>query len=106
MRRPLRPWTSIAGMRNGCSCGSKASNPSMATQPEWLGRLGRVLTRWRDGGLGTDWVVAVSGGSDSVGLLRALDAWASGLGLRLSVAHLDHGARGDAGHADAAFVAE
>jgi tRNA(Ile)-lysidine synthase len=50
--------------------------------------------------------VAVSGGSDSVGLLRALHALAPGLGLELSVAHLDHGARGEAGRRDAAFVSE
>jgi tRNA(Ile)-lysidine synthase len=35
-----------------------------------------------------------------------LVALAPGLGLKLSVAHLDHGVRGDAGQADAAFVAE
>ena len=46
------------------------------------------------------WVVAVSGGSDSVGLLRALCQLAEPLGLRLSVAHLDHGVRGPAGRGD------
>ena len=51
-------------------------------------------------------VVAVSGGGDSVGLLRALLAAGENLGLRLSVAHLDHGVRGEAGRADARFVAE
>jgi tRNA(Ile)-lysidine synthase len=66
----------------------------------------RILARWRSHGLGADWVVAVSGGSDSVGLLRALAALAPGLGLKLSVAHLDHGVRGDAARADAALVAE
>jgi tRNA(Ile)-lysidine synthase len=75
-------------------------------QPGWLRRAERVLTRWRDGGLGTAWVVAVSGGSDSVGLLRALVALAPGSGLRLTVAHLDHGVRGEASRADAAFVAD
>jgi tRNA(Ile)-lysidine synthase len=72
----------------------------------WLGRVERRLARQRDGGPGAAWVVAVSGGSDSVGLLRVLDALAPGLGLRLSVAHLDHGARGEAARADAAFVAD
>jgi tRNA(Ile)-lysidine synthase len=49
-------------------------------------------------------VVAVSGGSDSVGLLRFLHALAPELGLTLSVAHLDHGARKEASWADAEFV--
>ena len=78
----------------------------MATPPPWLGRLERVLARQCTRELGTVWVVAVSGGSDSVGLLRALVALAPGLGLKLSVAHLDHGVRGDAARADAALVAE
>src|SRR5947209_20402966 len=76
------------------------------TAPSWLERVERRLARWRDGGHGTAWVVAVSGGSDSVGLIRALHALAPGLGLRLSLAHLDHGARGEAARADAAFVAD
>jgi tRNA(Ile)-lysidine synthase len=51
-------------------------------------------------------VVAVSGGGDSVGLLRVLHELAPGAGLRLSVAHLDHGVRGEAARADAALAAE
>ena len=51
-------------------------------------------------------VVAVSGGADSVGLLRVVAGFAEGLELRPSVAHLDHGARGEASAADARFVAE
>ena len=78
----------------------------MEMPPSWLGRVERRTIRWRDRGLGVVWVVAVSGGSDSVGLLRALAALAPGLGLKLSVAHLDHGVRGDAARADAALVAE
>ena len=49
-------------------------------------------------------MVAVSGGGDSVGLLRVLHHLAPELGLRLSVAHLDHGVRGEPARADAAFV--
>lgn len=45
-------------------------------------------------------LVAVSGGVDSMVLLRALHA----AGLPVSVAHLDHGARAESGE-DAAFVA-
>src|SRR5262249_15121716 len=70
----------------------------------WLGPVRRGVRRWCAGGPGTRWVVAVSGGSDSVGLLRVLHALAPEFGLRLSVAHLDHGVRGEASWADAAFV--
>jgi len=48
--------------------------------------------------------VGVSGGADSVALLRALDAHRGGLGLVLSVAHLHHGLRGAEADADRAFV--
>jgi tRNA(Ile)-lysidine synthase len=51
-------------------------------------------------------LVAVSGGSDSVGLLHLLHALAPRWNLTLEVAHLDHGLRGEAGAADARFVAE
>jgi tRNA(Ile)-lysidine synthase len=72
--------------------------------PAWLERVRRRVRRWCPPGAGTTWVVAVSGGSDSVGLLRALHRLAPELGLTLSVAHLDHGARGEAARDDAAFV--
>jgi tRNA(Ile)-lysidine synthase len=71
----------------------------------WLESVERTVTRWLGSGLGTAWVVAVSGGSDSVGLLRVLHALGPKLGLTLSVAHLDHGVRGEAARADAEFVA-
>lgn len=66
--------------------------------PPWLPRLLAGLGRLVDSPV----VVAVSGGGDSVGLLRALH----GRGPRLSVAHLDHGARGEEGRGDARFVEE
>jgi tRNA(Ile)-lysidine synthase len=53
---------------------------------------------------GESWVVAVSGGADSVFLLRALADLAPGLSLKLAVAHLDHGLRAEASRADARFV--
>jgi tRNA(Ile)-lysidine synthase len=56
--------------------------------------------------LGTRWVVAVSGGGDSVGLLRILHRLAPSTGLILSAAHLNHGARAEEAQADADFVAE
>lgn len=49
--------------------------------------------------------VAVSGGADSVALLRAMLELAPEVGLVLSVVHVDHGIRGPAAEEDAAFVA-
>ncbi len=72
----------------------------------WHDRVERRLTRWRrQSRLASPWVVAVSGGSDSVGLLRVLHEFRSQLGLDLSVAHLDHGTRSTSAD-DAEFVAE
>ena len=48
--------------------------------------------------------VAVSGGPDSVCLLRTLLALAPSLGLALHVAHLDHGFRGEESAREARFV--
>jgi tRNA(Ile)-lysidine synthase len=50
--------------------------------------------------------VAVSGGADSVALLRALINAAPEIGLVLSVAHVHHGIRGADADADAKFVAD
>ena len=50
--------------------------------------------------------VAVSGGADSVALLRVLIQLRSELGIVVSVAHFNHGLRGEASEADDAFVAE
>jgi len=70
-----------------------------------LERVGLRVRRWLERGLGSTWVVAVSGGSDSVGLLRVLHRLSPRLGLQLSVAHLDHGVRGEIGREEAGFVA-
>jgi len=53
---------------------------------------------------GAGLLVAVSGGADSLCLLHALHTLAPNLGLRLQVAHLDHGLR-TAAAGDAAWVA-
>lgn len=50
--------------------------------------------------------VGVSGGADSVALLRALVEAAPEIGLVLSVAHMHHGIRGAEADGDAEFVAE
>lgn len=49
--------------------------------------------------------VAVSGGADSVALLRTLADVAAEIGLVISVAHVHHGVRGAEADADAKFVA-
>jgi tRNA(Ile)-lysidine synthase len=51
-------------------------------------------------------VVAVSGGPDSVCLLRLLLDLIDKLGITLHVAHLNHGLRGAESDADASYVAE
>ena len=51
-------------------------------------------------------LVAVSGGGDSVALLRLLAALAPGRGWSLAVATLDHGLRGEESAADRRFVEE
>lgn len=50
--------------------------------------------------------VAVSGGADSVALLRVLLDLRAELGVVLAVAHFNHGLRGEQSDADEAFVAE
>ena len=50
--------------------------------------------------------VAVSGGADSVALLRILEALENELGITLVVVHLNHSLRGSESLADAEFVAE
>ena len=50
-------------------------------------------------------LVAVSGGPDSVALLHLLSGLKEELGLRLEVAHLQHGIRGEDARQDALFVA-
>lgn len=48
--------------------------------------------------------VAVSGGADSVALLRLLDGFRTRLGITVLVVHFDHGLRGAESEADAKFV--
>ena len=50
--------------------------------------------------------VAVSGGADSVALLRLLDRLRDELGITLAVVHFNHDLRGAESQGDAAFVAE
>src|SRR5262245_5064280 len=80
--------------------------------PDGPGRLasahltGKALATVRRHGLlrgGETVLVAVSGGPDSVALLDVLVQLAPGLGVRLAVAHVDHGLRAESGD-DAEFV--
>jgi tRNA(Ile)-lysidine synthase len=71
----------------------------------------RLFAEWKRLGLPTEHeavVVAVSGGADSMALLLGLcELSGSGrLALSLTVAHLDHGLRAEAGELDARWVAE
>src|ERR1700684_2657763 len=50
--------------------------------------------------------VAVSGGADSVALLRLLDRLRNELGITLAVVHFNHSLRGAEADADSGFVAE
>jgi tRNA(Ile)-lysidine synthase len=54
---------------------------------------------------GSTVVVAVSGGADSVCLLKALANLKKEVGINLHAAHLDHGIRGGDSQNDASYVA-
>lgn len=69
---------------------------------DWRTQVETALSPHRGRGV----VVAVSGGADSVGLLRVMRELGDEFAMRLSVAHLDHGTRGDVSRADAQFVAD
>lgn len=89
-----------------CDCYETSSPGDLMPPLPWVERLARRLTRWRQNGrLAGPWVVGVSGGSDSVGLLRVLHELTPRLGLDLTVAHLDHGVRAESA-LDGQFVAD
>ncbi len=69
-----------------------------------LARVTQAIERHALCAAGQTVVVGVSGGVDSLVLLHVLLALRDRLGIRLHVATLDHGLRGEAGAADAAFV--
>lgn len=68
-----------------------------------------LLAHCRQQGLfqpGEQVIAACSGGADSMALLRFLLRCRETLGISVRAAHVDHGIRGEASHADAAFVRE
>ena len=68
----------------------------------WLHHLAVAMTPWQGRGV----IVAVSGGGDSVALLRGLADLRHEANFRLSVATLDHNTRAGGSAADAEFVAD
>lgn len=67
--------------------------------------LQKLADGWRRcAASGRSVMVGVSGGADSVALLRGLVALGSKLAVHVTVAHFNHGWRGEASDADAAWV--
>jgi tRNA(Ile)-lysidine synthase len=69
-----------------------------------LERIAGNISRYNMFPAGSRCGVAVSGGADSVCLLHALFELAPRWNLHLSLIHVEHGIRGEASRADAAFV--
>ncbi|MBI4796024.1 MAG: tRNA lysidine(34) synthetase TilS [Deltaproteobacteria bacterium] len=75
---------------------------AIADLPQWVARYARQENLFADG---DRVLVAVSGGPDSVALLRLLHRLIPELNLELGVAHFDHGLRGRESREEAEFVA-
>ncbi|MCL6480105.1 MAG: tRNA lysidine(34) synthetase TilS [Firmicutes bacterium] len=78
----------------------------MARSSELIHQVLQTIRRYRMLRAGDRVGVGVSGGADSVALLRLLDELRETLGLRLLVLHFNHQLRGAASDADENFVAE
>src|SRR5690242_21306126 len=68
-------------------------------------RVAETIRKYRMLADGDAVLAAVSGGPDSVALLHALSSLKEEFSLRLEVAHLEHGIRGEESRADARFAA-
>ena len=80
-------------------------NPQPAQRdPALLTTMRNTIERCMMFAAGDHVVVGVSGGADSIALLHALHALKDELELRLTVAHLNHGLRGEAAQREADFV--
>ena len=69
-----------------------------------LGEVRETIARYAMFDRGDRVLVAVSGGSDSVALVHILHSIAGDFSLKLAVAHLNHGLRGQESDRDAEFV--
>jgi|CXWL01.1.fsa_nt_gi tRNA(Ile)-lysidine synthase len=81
----------------------------VAQTPVVSALLQRVQQTIRNQGLlvpGDHVLLAVSGGVDSVSMLRLILAFGAAWNLRVTVAHIDHGLRGGESDGDAVFVRE
>ena len=85
---------------------SRAKLRAMNSQSDAaLGLPGHVRAWWQDLAVDANSVlVGVSGGADSVALLRAMVGDAGVPDLRVVVGHVDHGLRGEQSAADSVFV--
>ena len=100
--------STVRGCRRGLGPGSvlQVVSPIM-NGPSDTARdpAGHVATWWQRLPVdATDVLVGVSGGADSVGLIRALVADGGVPHVRFVVGHVDHGLRGEASEADAIWV--
>lgn len=74
------------------------------SNPAFLKRIKDTIARYDMLKEGDRVLVAVSGGADSVSLVRSLLEMKRSLGIDLIVANLDHGIRGKESYADSEFV--
>src|SRR5881296_806453 len=86
-----------AGAAGKARARSRTANHLYYRMTPLLSRLRNHLARTRLLGEPGIAVLAVSGGADSVALLDLMHALAPELGLKLVVAHVDHGIRSDSG---------
>ena len=69
-------------------------------------RVLRTIKKYGMTGPGDHVLAAVSGGADSVAMLHMLHGLRKPLGIKLSIAHMDHRIRGEEARREAAFVRE
>jgi len=112
MAKPV--WSALAGMApipgsaiwtrsmNSTDADNSLQNP-VNTMEQTLLAYCRRQGLFR---LGDRVIIACSGGADSMALLCFLLHCKAELGITVMAAHVDHGIRGEAAHADARFVAE
>src|SRR5271170_4466603 len=104
-RPPVTPLSldrAPAGCYHGCRLPFPA--PYMRSMKSLENRVLETIRRARMLAPGDRAAVAVSGGADSVALLRMLESLRDRLGIALLVVHLNHTLRGAESDADARFV--